>query len=114
MIEPPLAVAGECIRQNGPSRAAAVSVAPFWPLFNRQTSVEKPITSENSTASLWLSFVAWPIRLRASRPSSNSSSVSRTSRAKACMCRTKDAITSLRRAFGVRDIASSTTGVTAS
>ncbi len=40
-IDPPFSVLGEFILQNGPSRAAAVSVAPAFPLLSRQTSVEK-------------------------------------------------------------------------
>jgi hypothetical protein len=41
----PFCVRGEFARQKGPSSAAAVSVAPAFPLFSRQTRVENPIAS---------------------------------------------------------------------
>ena len=54
-MDPPFSVLGELARQNGPSSAAVVSVAPAFPLFRRQTSVEKPIASAKRIPSLWLS-----------------------------------------------------------
>jgi hypothetical protein len=52
-IEPPFSTRGECMRQNGPSSAAAVSVGPPAPLFIRQTSVDRPSTSDIRIISLW-------------------------------------------------------------
>src|SRR6185295_8108840 len=63
-IEPPLVVAGECSRQNGPSRFCEVSVWPLSPLLSRQISVEKPSAPDISTASLWVSLVCLPICTR--------------------------------------------------
>src|SRR4029077_4705234 len=111
-IEPPFSVRGEFIRQNGPRSAEAVSVAPLWPLLSRQTRVDKPAASENKMPSLWASWVAWPMRLRKSIPVSNSSSVRRTSRANACRCRTRAAITSRSRGLAAPRIAASTLSVT--
>jgi hypothetical protein len=44
---PPFGVAGELSRQNGPGRAASVSVASSPLLFIRQTRVERPAESRN-------------------------------------------------------------------
>ena len=41
-MESPFFVSGECMRQNGPSRLASVSVWPWLPLLRRQTRVESP------------------------------------------------------------------------
>src|SRR5215203_116371 len=68
MIEPPFSVRGESSRQNGPSRFAVVSVAPFLPLLRRQTSVETPSEPDISTASLWNELVFWPMELRIAQP----------------------------------------------
>ena len=67
--------------------------------------------SAASTTSLFLSCVCWPIAARNRMPNSNSSSVGRTSRMKACRWGTRAAITSRRRAFGVLAMASTTAGV---
>src|SRR4029079_6487784 len=75
MIEPPFSVRGESSRQNGPSRFAVVSVAPFLPLLSRQTRVETPSEPDISTASLWKAFELWPIELIMAQPWWNSSSV---------------------------------------
>ena len=62
-MEPPFSVRGESIRQNGPSRFAVVSVAPFLPLLRRHTKVDTPSEPDASTASLWNEFDAWPMPL---------------------------------------------------
>ena len=110
--EPPLGVSGLRMRQKGPSRAAAVSVEPFAPLFIRQTRVETPMVSEKSTPSLWVSVVCLPMRFRKSTPYSHSFSVNFTSRTKACMCLTKASPISRMRASGAPDMACKTAGVT--
>ncbi len=63
-------------------------------------------------ASLWVSLVAWPMRLRKSMPISNSSSVNCTSRAKAWACLTSAAMISRSRSFGAAAMASRTAPVT--
>ena len=68
MIEPPFEVTGESSRQNGPSRFAVVSVAPFLPLLSRQTSVETPSEPDISTASLWKALELWPMALMMAQP----------------------------------------------
>src|SRR6478672_13048741 len=62
-IEPPFSVRGESSRQNGPSRLAVVSVAPFLPLLSRHTRVDTPSEPDASTASLWNELELWPIEL---------------------------------------------------
>ena len=52
--------AASCMRQNGPSRLASVSVCPLLPLLRRQTSVERPSEPDIRIASLWVSLVCWP------------------------------------------------------
>ena len=112
MIEPPFSVRGESSRQNGPSRFAVVSVAPFLPLLSRHTSVETPSEPDISTASLWKALEFWPMALMMAQPWWNSSSVSFASRMKACRCLTSAVITSRKRGLGARAISSSTAWVT--
>ena len=112
MIEPPFSVRGESSRQNGPSRFAVVSVAPFLPLLSRHTSVETPSEPDISTASLWKALEFWPMALMIAQAWWNSSSVSFASRMKACRCLTSAVITSRKRGLGARAISSSTAGVT--
>jgi hypothetical protein len=59
-IDPPLAVRGESLRQNGPIRLAVVSVRPRSPLLSRHTSDDTPSEPAPSTTSLCDSVVSWP------------------------------------------------------
>ena len=59
-IEPPFGVAGEFMRQNGPSWLAVVSVCPLLPLLSMQINVEKPSEPDISTVSLCVAVVFWP------------------------------------------------------
>src|SRR5262249_53564215 len=110
----PFGMRGASGRQNGPSRLAVVSVAPRLPLLSRQISVEKPSEPDISTASLWLSVVFWPSATMVPIAFWNSSSVSRTSRAKSCRWRTKADMISRKRGSGARAISASTALVTSS
>src|SRR5262252_5630951 len=114
MSEAPFGMCGASGRQNGPSRLAVVSVAPRLPLLSRQISVEKPSEPDISTASLWLSVVFWPSATMVPIAFWNSSSVSRTSRAKSCRWRTKADMISRKRGSGARSISASTAFVTSS
>src|SRR3954454_3657747 len=87
-IEPPFSVRGESSRQNGPSRFAVVSVAPFLPLLRRHTKVDTPSEPDISTASLWNELELWPIELMMAQAWWNSSSDSFTSRMNECRCLT--------------------------
>ena len=89
-----------------------VSVAPFAPLLSRHTSVDTPSEPDASTASLWKEFELCPIELTMAQAWWNSSSVSFTSRTKACRCLTRAVITSRKRGLGARSISASTAGVT--
>src|SRR4029079_12762136 len=111
-IEPPFSVRGESSRQNGPSRLAVVSVAPFLPLLSRHTKVDTPSEPDASTASLWNELELWPIELMMAQAWWNSSSVSFTSRTKACRCLTRAVITSRKRGLGARSISLKTACVT--
>src|SRR5665213_509438 len=113
-IVPPFSVRGEFSRQNGPSRLAVVSVWPLLPLLSKQMSAEKPSEPDISTASLCVSVVFLPSWTTYCTAFSNSSSVRRTSRAKACRCLTSAARISRTRGFAVFLNASITTGVTSS
>ena len=112
MIEPPFSVRGESSRQNGPSRFAVVSVAPFLPLLSRHTKVDTPSEPDASTASLWNEFELWPIELMIAQAWWNSSSDSFTSRMNECRCLTSALITSRKRGLGARAISASTASVT--
>jgi hypothetical protein len=112
-MKQPFSVRGPFMRQNGPSNRATRKRRRL-PLLRRQTGVEKPIAPENRTRpSLWAPCVSSPMRLRKLMPCSYSSSVSQTSRQKACRWATRPVMTS-RSHPSPFDIATSTAGVTSS
>src|SRR5437764_14524147 len=108
-MEPPCAVSGEPLRQNGPIRLAVVS--PPCALFIRQTSADTPSDPAASTTSLCEGVVSWPALAISPQIWRNSASVSSVSRTNAC--RWSTALRRMRRSrgSGVRSTSASTARV---
>ena len=92
----PLAICGAPSTKNGPKTVASVASA-YASLLIAIVCIDRPSTSESSTNSWRVSVVMCPLSVRKPIAAVHSSSVRRTSRAKACRCRVSACITCLRR-----------------